>query len=92
VILNPGRGPLIDDTALLAALASGQIGHATLDVFRTEPLPQDSPLWDIPNLLITSHVAARSWPEDIAGIFLGNFRRYQQQQELEYLIDRGQGY
>jgi len=92
VFINVGRGNLVDEHALAAALHSGQIAAAVLDVFRTEPLPPDSPLWSTPNLLITGHVAARSWPQDIASIFLENFRRFQQQQELNYQIDRQRGY
>jgi phosphoglycerate dehydrogenase-like enzyme len=55
--VNIGRGSTVDETALLAALESGQISCAALDVFVTEPLPHDSPLWDAPNLLLTPHVA-----------------------------------
>jgi glyoxylate/hydroxypyruvate reductase A len=62
VILNPGRGALIDDDALLAALDAGQIGHATLDVFRTEPLPQDHPFWAHPRVTVTPHIAADTRP------------------------------
>ena len=58
MILNPGRGALIDDAALLAALDAGQIGHATLDVFRTEPLPKDHPFWTDPRVTVTPHIAA----------------------------------
>ena len=58
VILNPGRGALIDDAALLAALDAGHIGHATLDVFRVEPLPQDHPFWAHPRVTVTPHIAA----------------------------------
>jgi glyoxylate/hydroxypyruvate reductase A len=57
-IINPGRGPLIDDDALLAALASGQIAHATLDVFRVEPLPKGHAFWSHPNVTVTPHIAA----------------------------------
>lgn len=90
--INVGRGNLVDEDALAGALNAGQLAAALLDVFRTEPLPQTSPLWDTPNLLITGHVAARSWSQDIAGIFLDNFRRYQQRQELKYLVDRVRGF
>src|SRR5690606_2035349 len=57
-IINPGRGTLIDDAALLAALDAGAIGHATLDVFRTEPLPPEHPYWAHPRVTVTPHVAA----------------------------------
>ena len=61
-LINPGRGPLIDDAALLAALDGGRLGHATLDVFRTEPLPPDHPLWDCPNLAIAPHSSGSALP------------------------------
>jgi len=92
LFINMGRGNLVDEPALAAALRSGQIAAAVLDVFRTEPLPPDNPLWSAPNLLITAHVAARSWPQDNAGIFLDNFRRFEQQMDLHYVIDRQRGY
>jgi hypothetical protein len=60
VIVNPGRGPLIDDDALLAALDSGQVGHATLDVFRTEPLPAEHPYWAHPKVTVTPHIASET--------------------------------
>lgn len=59
-IINAGRGELIDDDALLAALESGQIGGATLDVFREEPLPKDHPYWAHPRVLVTPHIAAET--------------------------------
>ena len=63
VIINPGRGPLIDDEALLSALDSGQIAHATLDVFRTEPLPAAHPFWAHPRVTVTPHIASETRPE-----------------------------
>lgn len=92
MFINVGRGNLVDETALTEALHAGQLATAALDVFRIEPLPDSSPLWTAPNLVITGHVAARSWPADIASIFLENFRRYQQGQDLNYVIDRARGY
>jgi phosphoglycerate dehydrogenase-like enzyme len=85
------NGACIDPTCA-AALVSGQLAAAVLDVFRTEPLPTDSPLWSAPNAVITGHMAARSWPGDVVGIFLMNFRRFQQQLKLRYVIDRARGY
>ena len=78
--------------ALAEALESGQLSGAVLDVFREEPLPPGSPLWHTPNLLITAHVAAKSWPRDIARIFLENFRRFRAGEELLYPVDIERGY
>ena len=59
-IVNPGRGALIDDAALLSALDSGRVGHATLDVFREEPLPGDHPFWTHPGVTVTPHIASET--------------------------------
>jgi len=91
-ILNPGRGPLIDDDALLAALASGQVAHATLDVFRTEPLPQDHPFWAHPQITVTPHIAADTRPHSAARVLVENIRRAEGGEPLLHLVDRGLGY
>ena len=57
VLINVARGPVVDTAALIDALRQGQIGGAALDVFDTQPLPDDSPLWDIPNVILTPHMA-----------------------------------
>jgi phosphoglycerate dehydrogenase-like enzyme len=57
VFINVSRGPIVDEAALIDALRSGHLGGASLDVFKVEPLPADSPLWDAPNLLLTPHAA-----------------------------------
>jgi phosphoglycerate dehydrogenase-like enzyme len=59
VVINVGRGPLIDEQALITALSNGQIRGAALDVFETEPLPQDSPLWSMRNVLLSPHNAGK---------------------------------
>ncbi len=92
VVLNPGRGPLIDDAALLAALDSGHIGHATLDVFRTEPLPSDHPYWAHPRVTVTPHIAAETRPETAAQVIVENIRRFETGESLLYLVDRARGY
>lgn len=92
VLLNPGRGALIDDTALLKALSSGQIAHATLDVFRMEPLPQDHPFWGHPQITVTPHIAAETRPEGAARALAENIRRSQSGAKLLYLVDRARGY
>lgn len=91
-IVNPGRGPLIDDDALLAALDSGQIAHATLDVFRTEPLPKDHPFWAHPQVTVTPHIASTTRPETAAQVIAANVLRGESGQEFLYLVDRNRGY
>jgi len=92
VILNPGRGALIDDAALLAALDAGQVGHATLDVFRVEPLPQDHPFWTHPRVTVTPHVAADTRPVTSARVIAENIRRGEAGEPFLHLVDRVRGY
>ena len=91
-ILNPGRGSLIEDAALLAALNSGQIAHATLDVFRTEPLPQDHPFWSHPKITVTPHIAADTRPHTAARALVENIRRSEAGEPLLHRGDRTLGY
>lgn len=91
-IVNPGRGPLIDDDALLAALDRGQIGHATLDVFRVEPLPQDHPYWAHPNVTVTPHIASDTRPRSAARVIAENIRRGEAGEPFIHLVDRDAGY
>lgn len=92
VILNPGRGPLIDDDALLAALDAGQIGHATLDVFRVEPLPQDHPFWTHPRVTVTPHIAADTRALTASRVIAENIRRGEAGEPFLHLVDRARGY
>lgn len=92
VLINVGRSNLIDDSALAAALRGGNLAGAVLDVFDEEPLPQDSPLWTVPNLHVTAHISAVSHPSLVVPIFVDNLRRFQQQQDLEFVIDLDKGY
>ncbi|TMM51116.1 2-hydroxyacid dehydrogenase [Sulfitobacter sabulilitoris] len=91
-IVNPGRGTLIDDDALLAALDAGHIAHATLDVFRTEPLPRDHPFWAHPGVTVTPHVAAETRPRTASEIIVENIRRGEAGAPFLHLVDRTQGY
>lgn len=91
-LVNVGRGALIDEEALAQALVKGELSGAVLDVFQTEPLPQESPLWNAPGLIVTGHVAAKSMPQDIARIFKENYRRYIEGEPLKYRIDFERGY
>ncbi len=92
VVINPGRGALIDDDALLVALDKGQVGHATLDVFRTEPLPHDHPFWGHPQVTVTPHIASETRPETASLVVAENIRRAEAGEELLYLVDRSVGY
>ena len=78
VLINVGRGAVIDELALVQALREGKLSGAALDVFATEPLPSESPLWDLPNVLLTPHTAALSIRENerIVQLFVKNLRRY----------------
>ncbi len=92
VILNLGRGTVIDDAALLSALASGQVAKATLDVFRVEPLPRDHAFWSHPGITVTPHIAADSNPETSAQVILENIRRGEAGEPFINLVDRERGY
>jgi glyoxylate/hydroxypyruvate reductase A len=91
-IINPGRGPLIDDTTLLSALDAGQIAHATLDVFRIEPLPKEHPFWAHPRVTVTPHIASTTRPETAAQVIADNIARGEAGLPFHYRVDRGAGY
>jgi phosphoglycerate dehydrogenase-like enzyme len=76
VFMNVGRGDVVDEASLVMAIREGWIAGAVLDVFPEEPLPRESPLWDLPNVTITPHVAAYSFPDAVAEIFATNLARY----------------
>jgi glyoxylate/hydroxypyruvate reductase A len=88
-LINIARGAVIDEPALIAALRSGQLGGAALDVFAAEPLPADSPLWDMPNVLVSPHSASTSDRENarITDLFCDNLRRYLAGQPLRNVLD-----
>ena len=90
-IINPGRGPLIDDDALLAALTTN-VAHATLDVFRIEPLPQDHPFWAHPQITVTPHIASTTRPKTAALCIAENIRRGEAGEPFLHLVDRSKGY
>jgi phosphoglycerate dehydrogenase-like enzyme len=93
-LINIGRGGTIDEKAMIHALQNGQIAGAGLDVFEEEPLPEDSPLWEMPNVIITSHYAGLSprYHERAVEIFLDNLQRYQNGQPLRNVVDKQLGY
>jgi phosphoglycerate dehydrogenase-like enzyme len=89
ILVNVGRGTVVDEDALLPALRDGRIGFAALDVFATEPLPESSPLWAEPNLLVSPHTGALNTAEDrlIAELFAGNATRLLDGEELINRVD-----
>lgn len=91
-VINPARGPLIDDAALLAALDSGHLAHATLDVFRVEPLPADHPFWAHPKVTVTPHIAAETQPPTASVVVAENIRRSEAGEPLLHVVDRARGY
>jgi phosphoglycerate dehydrogenase-like enzyme len=92
LVINVGRGPAVDESALLEALNQNKIAGAVLDVFEKEPLPQDHPFWTTPNLLITFHTAAPSLAQDIAKIFIENYQLFIEGKPLKYQVDFEKGY
>ena len=91
-VLNPGRGPLIDDDALLAALETGQIEHASLDVFRIEPLPKNHQYWSNNKVTVIPHKASETRPKTASQVIAMNIKRAENGQKLLYLVDRENGY
>lgn len=94
VFCNVGRGSLVDEPALIAALTSGHLGAAILDVTRQEPLPADDPLWDAPNIFISPHcsTAQDRYNEKLLALFADNLGRYLRGEELRNVVDRHAGY
>lgn len=92
--VNIGRGASVNEEALIEALRSGQIGFASLDVFDTEPLPADSPLWEQDNVLISAHMSGDvlGWKEQLAEQFLTNAQAWLEGNELINVVDKAKGY
>lgn len=93
-VVNVGRGTVIDEAALVESLRSGQVGLAVLDVFATEPLPADSPLWDLDNVIVSPHSAALDAREDeqICDLFCENLRAFLDGRPLANVVDPELGY
>jgi phosphoglycerate dehydrogenase-like enzyme len=93
-LINIARGPIVDEQALIRALQKKWIAGASLDVFEEEPLPETSPLWALPNVLVTPHNAA--WSEhvqaEVLGIFYENFQRFVEGRPLLNIVDKRAGY
>jgi glyoxylate/hydroxypyruvate reductase A len=92
VLINAGRGGLQNETELLACLNDGTLGAATLDVFETEPLPQDSPFWTHPNVLLTPHNAADTDPDAISKYVAAQIERHEAGHALQNVVDLKRGY
>jgi phosphoglycerate dehydrogenase-like enzyme len=94
VLINVGRGPVIDEEALVAALREGRIRGAALDVFTTEPLPADHPFYAFENVLLSPHCADNTpgWLESSMRFFLENLDHFRAGRPLMNLVDKGQGY
>jgi phosphoglycerate dehydrogenase-like enzyme len=93
-LVNVGRGALVDQDALVAALAAGRIAGAGLDVMASEPVPADSPLWDMPNVILTPHVSGlgpRYW-ERATDVFAANLRRWLAGEPLHGVVNKHAGY
>lgn len=94
VLVNVSRGSLVDEEALVRALREDRLRGAALDVFREEPLPEESPLWELPNVLLTPHVSAVSrgyWRREV-DLITENLRRFLAGEQLRNVVDRGAGY
>jgi phosphoglycerate dehydrogenase-like enzyme len=90
VLINIARGGVVDEDALITALRAGKIRGAGLDVFRTEPLPKDSPLWDMPNVFITSHIGGMSdtYGEQVMPLLVNNLRAFVdgRTEQMKYIV------
>lgn len=89
-LINIGRGPIVDEPALIDALNSGHLGGAGLDVFAEEPLPAGHPFWTMPNVLVSPHMAGDivGWEEQLGELFVENVRRWRQGDELINTINK----
>lgn len=92
VFINVGRGNVVDETAVVKALSEGKLAAAILDVFDREPLPEGHPFWTAPNLYMTFHTSAISYPEDITKLFIENYELYIEGKPLKYVVDFKRGY
>src|SRR5262249_50223839 len=93
-LINLGRGALVDELALIGALRDGVIGGAALDVFELEPLPAASPLWTLPNVIVSPHMSGdfRGWEQAVVELFLRQLARYRDGQPLANVVDKNLGF
>lgn len=92
VFINVGRGSAVDESALIEALEQNKLAGAISDVFEQEPLPAEHPFWTTKNLMMTFHTSAPSFPEDIARVFIENYRLYIEGKPLKHQVDFEKGY
>lgn len=94
VVINVGRGPVVDQAALLSALEQKKIRGAGLDVFEHEPIPSDDPIWDCENVFISPHTAdhTRDWLDQAMKFFLAQYERFRNGQPLQNVVNKGLGY
>jgi glyoxylate/hydroxypyruvate reductase A len=92
VLVNAGRGALQVESDVVAALDSGALFGASLDVFETEPLAASSPLWSHPRVVVTPHIAGDSDPASIVGYIVGQIRRHEAGEPLANVVERRRGY
>lgn len=92
--INVGRGPIVDEGALVGALREGNISGAALDVFQDEPLPESSPLWDDPRVIVSPHMSGNfsGWLTALGELFAENFGRWQRGEPLLNVVDKERGY
>ena len=93
-LINIGRGPIVHTEALVEALRTGHLAGAALDVFEQEPLPEDHPLWDLDDTILTAHMAGDfiGWRRALIDQFLENYQRWRKNKSLFNLVDKGKGY
>jgi D-3-phosphoglycerate dehydrogenase len=94
ILINVARGPVVDEAALVSALEAGHLSAAGVDVTEVEPLPAASPLWDMPNVIITPHVGAQSAKriDDSTDLFCENLERYLRGERLRNVVDKQLGF
>ena len=90
--INVGRGASVDEDAMIAALETGEIAGAALDVFVTEPLPPESPLWGMPQVYVSPHMSGSGFEERLVVLFLDNLRRWKEGLPLRNVIDKRLGF
>lgn len=93
-LINVARGPVVDEAALIEALRSARLGGAALDVFAQEPLAQDSPFWELPNVIVSPHIAGRgdTGAEEQVEFFIGNLRRFLNGMQMVNVVQNARGY